>query len=201
MPSQHDDSMKQLIERAQNGDAEAVSELYRSHVDRIYRYVAYRVPTHEAEDITAEVFMAMVSDLPKYIYVGIPFEAWLYSIARTRVADFHRKRRQNVEEIDEHIADDTIQPEEQVVQHEDYHEVKTALSKLSESEQELLILRFVEHMSHDAVAEILGKSVAAVRTMQHRALVKLAQIFDQEGKEYYYLRGNDSPRPESDTAD
>ena len=131
MPSRQDDHIKLVIERAQAGDSQAVTELYQTHVDRIFRYVAYRVPDSEAEDITADVFMTMVSDLSKYTYTGIPFEAWLYSIARARVADFHRKRRRDVEEVDEQIADGTMQPEEQMEQRQEYAEIKAALSQLS----------------------------------------------------------------------
>lgn len=199
MPSEYDDPIKQLIERAKAGDAQAVTELYEANIDRIYRYVAYRVPRHEAEDITADVFMVMVADLHKYNYIGIPFEAWLYSIARTRVADFHRKHK-DVEEINEYLMDDDIPPEEYIVKHESNNEIKEALSKLNESEQELLILRFVERMRHDQVAEIMGKSLAAVRTMQHRALVKLAQIFDMDDKEYHYFRPRKSPTVDFDNS-
>jgi RNA polymerase sigma-70 factor, ECF subfamily len=196
-----DEYLKQLIARAQSGDAEAVTELYQTHVDRIYRYVAYRVPNTEYEDITADVFTTMVKDLKKFIYTGAPFEAWLYSIARARIADFHRKRRQDVEEIDEQVADQTMQPEERMVQSQEYETIKGELSQLSESEQEVLILRFVERLSHERVAEIMGKSLAAVRTMQHRALTKLAQRLQAKGKEYHYLRGEIPPESETDETD
>ena len=201
MPSRQDDHIKFVIERAQAGDSQAVTELYQTHVDRIFRYIAYRVPDSEAEDITADVFMTMVSDLSKYTYTGVPFEAWLYSIARARVADFHRKRRQDIAEVDEQIADGAMQPEEQMEQRQEYTEIKTALSQLSAEEQELLILRFVERLGHEKVAEVMGKSHAAVRTMQHRALTKLAAILEADGKVYHYLRGQKRPKPAADEND
>ena len=201
MALQADEYLKQLIARAQSGNAEAVTELYQTHIDRIYRYVAYRVPDTEAEDITSDVFTTMVTDLAKYIYTGAPFESWLYSIARARIADYHRKRRQNVEEIDEQIADQTLQPEERMVQSQEYETIKNALSQLTPAEQEILILRFVERLGHDKVAEIMGKSLAAVRTMQHRALTKLAQRLQAKGKEYHYLRGETPPESDTDEND
>lgn len=201
MALQADEYLKQLIAHAQSGNAEAVTELYQTHVDRIYRYVAYRVPDTEAEDITSDVFTTMVTDLGKYIYTGAPFESWLYSIARARIADFHRKRRQDVEEINEQIADQTLQPEERMVQTQEYETIKNALGQLSAAEQEILILRFVERLGHDKVAEITGKSLAAVRTMQHRALTKLAQLLQAKGKEYHYLRGEIPPESETDESD
>ena len=78
-----------LIERAQQGDPEAVAGLYRQHVQAIARYIAYRVPEAQVvEDLTAEVFLRMVEGLPGYRWTGAPFEAWLYRIAAARVADY-----------------------------------------------------------------------------------------------------------------
>ena len=81
-------SIEALIRRAQRGDSTAVTELYEMHVEQIYRYVAYRVPDNEAEDITSDVFINMVESLPSFTYTGAPFEAWLYRIASARIADF-----------------------------------------------------------------------------------------------------------------
>ena len=77
------------IERARQGDAGAVSALYRAFSPAIYRYIVYRVPTEaDAEDLTGEVFLKMVEALPAYEPTGAPFEAWFYRIAAARVADF-----------------------------------------------------------------------------------------------------------------
>lgn len=181
---------EKLIKRAKRGDKTAISALYEQHIDKIFRYVAYRVPDNDADDITAEVFVKMVEGLPKFTYTGAPFEAWLYSIASARVADFHRKRgRRQLDEINDSLSDDSPLPEERMLEKQEHKRLREALRQLSADDQKLLILRFVERKSHEEVAEIMGKNSAAIRTAQHRALKKLAQLLDAEGKERHYLRG------------
>ncbi|MGJ3237966.1 MAG: sigma-70 family RNA polymerase sigma factor [Anaerolineae bacterium] len=181
---------EQLIERAKLGDKIAISTLYENHVDQIYRYIAYRVPETDAEDLTAEVFVRMVESLPRFTYTGAPFEAWLYRIAAARVADYYRKRnRQPQNELDETMSDDTPLPEEKLLAQQEQGQLRAALRLLSDEDQHILILRFVERKSHEEVAEIMGKNSAAIRTAQHRALKKLATHLNADGKERHYLRG------------
>ena len=85
-----------LIEAAQL-DPNAFKELYRKYLDRIYRYICFRVPTPEdAADLTQQVFMQAFNSLPKYRNRGLPFSAWLFRIARNAVFDTSRKRRPNI---------------------------------------------------------------------------------------------------------
>ncbi|MGB7339426.1 MAG: sigma-70 family RNA polymerase sigma factor [Phototrophicaceae bacterium] len=187
-------SEEQLISRAKLGDKEAISALYERHVDQIYRYIAYRTPESDAEDLTAEVFVRMVESLPSFVYTGAPFEAWLYRIASARVADFHRKKgRRQISSIDDDFSDDDPLPEDKMQQKQEHRELREALSNLSDDDQQILILRFVERKSHEEVAEIMGRNSAAIRTAQHRALKKLATHLDAKGKERHYLRGRPSP--------
>lgn len=189
---------EQLIERAKRGDKTAITELYEFHVEKIYRYVAYRVPNTDAEDVTADVFVRMVEGLKKYTYTGAPFEAWLYSIASARVADYHRKnKRQISEEIDESFRDDQTLPEMKLLRIQEQEKIRNVLQELSPEEQQLLILRFVERKSHKEVADIIGKNEAAIRTMQHRALKRLAQLMGANEKTRHYLRGEKEPEDES----
>jgi RNA polymerase sigma-70 factor (ECF subfamily) len=81
-----------LIERAKRGDRAAVSELYRRHVDAIYRYIHLRVGDPVlAEDLTAEVFLKMLEGIKGCRYTGAPFVAWLYRIAHARTVDHWRR--------------------------------------------------------------------------------------------------------------
>ena len=100
-------TIEQTIQRARQGDEKAIAALYEMHADVIYRYILYRVPTsHDAEDLTAEVFLRMVEGLPKYKITGAPFESWLYRIASARIADFYRRnKRQQETMLDERISD------------------------------------------------------------------------------------------------
>jgi RNA polymerase sigma-70 factor, ECF subfamily len=180
-----------LIRRAKAGDADAMSTLYETYVQAIYRYVFYRVPTAaDAEDITAEVFLKVVEGLATYQITDVPFEAWLYRIAAARIADFHRRRRVRPQAaLSETMVDDTLLPEEQVQKEQEFELIRQMLQHFNDEEQTLLLLRFVERKSHQEVAIILGRSVGAVKTAQYRILMQLASLFGQE-KVRHYLRGN-----------
>lgn len=186
-------AMRQTIQQAQRGDEEAISTLYQLYADKIYRYIAYRVGSEaDAEDLTADVFIRMVEGLPKYQYTGAPFDAWLHRIAAARVADHHRRqsRRPHVE-LSDGLPSGGPAPEELVMESQEMTELREALMMLSEDDQNVLLLRFVERKSHQEVADIVGKSVTAVKSIQHRALVRLAGLLGSEEKARYYLRGND----------
>lgn len=184
-------TLDSLIQQARQGNAAAVSALYREFSPAIYRYVAYRVPTEaDAEDLTAEVFLKMVEALPAYQPTGAPFEAWLYRIAAARVADFHRRvNRREVTALSDTLADDAPAPEEQLQQLGEHATLRDALAQLSDEHQLILLLRFVENKSHREVAQVLGKSESAVKTAQYRALTRLTELLGRADKARHYLRG------------
>jgi RNA polymerase sigma-70 factor, ECF subfamily len=185
--------IQKLILQAQRGDSDAVSTIYQTYIDRIYRYIVYRVGSEsDAEDLTAEVFVNMVEGLSRYKDTGAPFESWLYRIASARVADFYRKReKQPLAELPENMVDSELLPEEQMLEQQEISELQKALGQLKEDEQQVLILRFVERKSHRVVAEILDKQVSAIKNIQYRALTKLSTLLGSEKKPRHYLRGDD----------
>jgi RNA polymerase sigma-70 factor, ECF subfamily len=180
-----------LIRRAQQGDEEAVADLYRRHVPSITRYIGYRVSDEMLiEDLTAEVFLRMVEGLPDYVITGAPFEAWLYRIAAARIADYYRQRdRHPVEALTEVISSGQTPLEITLQEREELEDLRAALFKLSEDHQTILILRFVERLTHEEVSQIIGKSERAVATAQHRALHKLAELMGTTKQDRHYIRG------------
>jgi RNA polymerase sigma-70 factor (ECF subfamily) len=185
--------IEQVIRRAKKGDAQAITMLYQTYADAIYRYIYYRVPNDtDAEDLTAEVFLRMVEGLPGYQLTGAPFESWLYRIAAARIADFYRRaHRQPQGELSDNLSDHLPQPEEQLQERQEREHLRQVLRRFTTEEQTILLLRFVERKSHREVATIMGKTVSAVKSAQHRALVQLAALLGSEEKVRHYLRGDD----------
>jgi RNA polymerase sigma-70 factor (ECF subfamily) len=181
----------QLVKRAQQGDREAVGQLYQAFSPAIYRYIIYRVRNSaDAEDLTADVFIRMVQGLSSFQLTEAPFAAWLYRIAASRIADFYRENGRRFEsELSDRLPDDFTPPEDHVVQQQSFERVRAALAQLSEEQQTILILRFVERRSHEDVAALLGKSITAVKSAQHRALIRLTEFLGGEQKSRHYLRG------------
>ncbi|MBI5667861.1 MAG: sigma-70 family RNA polymerase sigma factor [Chloroflexi bacterium] len=184
-------SLERTIRKAQSGDEQAIASLYQGYAQKIYRYIAYRVPPEDAEDLTGEVFVKMVEGLPTYRITEVPFEAWLYRIAAARIADYYRRKKRRVEvELDEQTPEAEAQPEEQLLEQQEIEALREALQQLTPEQQSILILRFVERKSHEEVAAMLQRSVSAVKTIQHRALTHLAQALGTRKESRHYLRGS-----------
>lgn len=174
-----DTSEGELVRRAQQRDAEAITELYRLYSPRIYRYCLFQVLDDvAAEDITEEVFLNMVESLPRYVDRGIPFSAWLYRLAHDRVVDYHRREaRRPTDGLTDDLEDGTPDPEDQVVRRLDISHLRQAMSQLSEEDRMVLHLRFVEGQSVEDTARQMRKSIGATKVFQHRALRRLAQLW------------------------
>lgn len=184
--------VNELVARAKRGDRSAVSSLYQVYAQAIFRYVVCRVPTSaDAEDLTSAVFVSMVKGLPTYQVTGAPFEAWLYRIAASRIADYYRKAsRSQPGELSETLFDPSPLPEEQILHNQMLDHLRQALRQLPEDHQTILILRFVERKSHEEVALLLDKTVSAVKSAQYRALKRLTELLGTDHKVRHYLRGN-----------
>jgi RNA polymerase sigma-70 factor (ECF subfamily) len=175
-PKQRDEA--RLIERAQKGDKAALAELYRGHVEMVYRYVYARVgDAAVAEDLTAQVFLKAVEGLPNYELSGRPFAAWLYRIAYARTVDHWRQQQRRREVVlDERLQAAGPQPGDRLVLEAEWHTALDLLAQLTDDQQDVLILRFIGEMSLSEVADTLGKTVGAVKAAQHRALAALARL-------------------------
>jgi RNA polymerase sigma-70 factor (ECF subfamily) len=176
----HDESL--LIERAKRYDRKAISELYKRHVQSIYRYIYYRVgDVNVTEDLTADVFLKALEGLEGFTYRGIPFSAWLYRIAHARVMDYFRQHaRRELLPLDERLVA-TGKDLQATVEAQLYHEeLQSAIAQLTTDQQQVIILKFVEGLSNAEVARILGKSEGAVKSLQHRALNSLQRIMRRE---------------------
>src|SRR5437588_12660453 len=87
----------ELAERASMHDQEAFAELYNSYVDKIYKYVYYKVgDATDAEDLCEQVFMKAWEAIGRYRWCGYPFSSWLYKLAHNVVVDHYRTRRETL---------------------------------------------------------------------------------------------------------
>jgi len=169
-----------LVERAIGGDKRAFGLLYERHLDAIYRYVFFRVGSPaDAEDLTEDVFVSAWESLSGF-QSSAPgaFLSWLYRIAHNRVVDFYRKRRPQSLTSERLALEETGLPavEETAFLNHVTARLTQAVLQLDDTEQQVIILRFIEGLSHMEVAKIIGKSEGASRVIQHRALLNLKAL-------------------------
>ncbi|MDP9237975.1 MAG: sigma-70 family RNA polymerase sigma factor [Chloroflexota bacterium] len=164
-----------LVLRAIEKDQEAFGELYDRHVVRVYRHIFYMVGNAtEAEDLTAHAFMRAWEAIPRYQVRGAPFVSWLLRIAHNLGVSHLRSKRESTE-LHDGIVDSKAyrDPEAAYERSAEEELVREAILKLRPEQRQVIVLRFIEDLEYSEVAEIMGKTVAAVRVIQHRALTAL----------------------------
>lgn len=172
-----------LIEHAKS-DQDAFGQLYERYSQRIYQYIFYRTSSDaDAEDLTAKVFMRAWQHMPNYDDRGVPFSAWLYRIAHNLVANWHRDRsRRKIISLDDLSRWQVNEngPEAAMLLAEDRAALLRVVRRLPSDRQELLALKFVEHLSNAEIGAVMGRSEGAIKSLYHRTLLALREELQQE---------------------
>ncbi|MGI6740485.1 MAG: RNA polymerase sigma factor [Brevefilum sp.] len=161
------------IIKAARQDPKAFGELYRLYVEQVFRYLFSKIGNlHEAEDVTAQTFLAAFESFDKFRQDG-HFASWLFGIARNKAMD-HFRRRDNLSSMDESseipVEDNTLS---KVIQTEQEQALSKLIQALTEKERELLRLRFLAEMSFPEIARFLHRNEEAVKKRTYRLLARL----------------------------
>lgn len=171
-----------ISEAAAAGDAAAFGQLYDLYLDRVYRYVYYRLGNRQdAEDVTEQVFLRALQAINRFRHHDSPFIAWLLGIARNAVIDHLRARKAN-QPLSEALMDKDRHGDPALMAdlrctHE---QLRQAILGLKPDYRDVIVLRFVEQLDHAQTAAALDKSEGAARVLQHRALAALREALAKE---------------------
>jgi len=151
--------------RAQAGDRDAIRFLYLRYKDNVYGYVLSFVrDQHEAEDITQQVFLKLISVIPKYRAREVPFTSWLLRVARNVALDHIRRRRSLLcEEVYDathetgHLGDDCRRG------------LEHALGSLSDEQRNVIVLRHLVGLTPGEIANRMGRTESSIHGLHHRA--------------------------------
>jgi RNA polymerase sigma-70 factor, ECF subfamily len=176
-----DEHEARLIRHAQASDPDAVAELYRQYAPVIFRYFYARLGERPvAEDLTGAVFVRVLEGLPHYEDRGRPFPAWLFRIAHDRLVDYYRRQSlRRTEALPEGLFDSGAGPEAAAFEQLEQQRLNRLLRMLTEEQQQVIQLRFIEGFDLAETAAMLGKTVGAIKAMQHRALSTLASQWEK----------------------
>jgi RNA polymerase sigma-70 factor (ECF subfamily) len=173
-----DEAKERLQVQAAQKDPARFAELYESHFERVYAFIARRVRDRAvAEDLTSDVFHKALSNLPRFDWRGVPFAAWLYRIAANVVADqWKRGARETVEDPPEGSAEANYEGIEHRAQ------LFRLVGQLPTEQRRVVVMRFAEEKSIRDIAQEIGRTEGAVKQLQFRALEKLrSQMGGQDG--------------------
>jgi RNA polymerase sigma-70 factor (ECF subfamily) len=186
-------AQRQRGEKAE-GILTSIASLHERYLQAVLTYVSRHVPDKsEAEDITAEVFAAAVTALPGYRGAGGHY-AWLVGIARRKIVDADRRHRHRRELLHTELSDEErealsllLDPDighlpEEAVQHEEARQMMQKLiADLPEPQREVLLLQVVDDLPIREIAQVIGRSEAAVNSLLQRARAAILR----HGREYF----------------
>ncbi len=173
----------QWVELAIQGDADSFARLYDSYIDRLYRFIYFRVGNEQmAEDLSSQVFLKAWENLGRYETRGLSFGAWLFRIARNLVIDHYRTKKEHEPLEEDGLAgsDPALMVDGSLDAQFEAEWLRSAMRQLTDDQRTVLALKFIEGLSTAEIAAIMGKRQGAVRALQLRGLQALAEIIEAQ---------------------
>lgn len=153
---------------------------YEAFKDRIYTYFWYRTGFQRevAEDCAQEVFLKAFRAFSSFDQRRA-FSPWIFRIAHNHLVNYYRAARPSVplDEVIESI-EVSVTMGAAIASQIEWERVLRGIHQLSEHDRDLLLLRYVDQMSHEEIAEVVGKRPGAVRVAVHRATQKLRGMLE-----------------------
>ncbi|MDX9779312.1 MAG: RNA polymerase sigma factor [Patescibacteria group bacterium] len=179
---------KQLLQQLKHKDKEAFIKVYDEYVQDLYRFIYFKVGREaEAQDLTSLVFLKAWQHIQNNsLSDSKTLRALVYKIARHAIIDHYRESSSKLEVS----LDDEQNPIEIVDESQDLSEdldrknnlalLREQLPLLKEEYREVIVLRFVNDLSLEEIADVTGKSRGNVRVILHRALAALKEMVEKE---------------------
>jgi RNA polymerase sigma-70 factor (ECF subfamily) len=179
-----------LVQRAARGDQAALTILYQRYVDHVFAYVQLRVQDEAlAEDLTQDVFVSAFGALPRFRWQG-SLAPWLLRCAHNRVANHWRRAGRRPELVSLTHEEDgeeragllALDPDvaDTVAARLTTDQLLAVVGRLTELQQQVVALRFGAGLSLNETAEVMDRSVNAVKNLQHHAVAALRRHLQAE---------------------
>lgn len=169
---------EELARLAQNGRQDAFIQLYERYFQAVLARVRFRVPESDAEDVTQEIFIAVLRSLEKFKGQS-KFSTWLWSVTNNKIVDYYRANRSRKYEQDEYEEamkhKSVSRTAEDETSREELAAVRDALQTLPQRYQEVIFMRFVDDMPFKDIALQTGQSLEAVKSLFRRSVSALGK--------------------------
>lgn len=169
---------QEIIDQCKEGNKKAQFQLYKLYYKAMFS-VSLRIvnDTMEAEDVMQEAFLKAFSKIESY-KGEVSFGAWLKRIVVNRSLDYLKKRKVQLEEINERTTEmpDFQMPTQEI----DVNKLKAAIQRLPDGYRIVLSLYLIEGYDHEEISQITGISNSASRTQLLRAKNKLREFLKEE---------------------
>jgi RNA polymerase sigma-70 factor (ECF subfamily) len=169
-----------LVCEARNGDRQGQRRLYDACRERVYRLAYRMVGREDAPDVTQQAFLQVFQSISRFAGQS-RFETWLFRIVLNECYQLRRRRSRRPAYS---LCDDIMDAEPGQERAADASEMlERALSKLQPDLRSIFLLREIEHLGYDAIAETLGIPAGTVASRLNRARRELQGILIDLGWE------------------
>jgi RNA polymerase sigma factor (sigma-70 family) len=176
------DGFPEVLAQARDGSPPACQWLYESVAGRVAGYLRLH-GAHEPEDLTSEVFLRVFDHLRDFEGEEAGFRSWVFTIAHRLLIDDHRRqsRRPKTVELSRPMTDRVSggNTEADAMHAIEQNHISEVLADLAPEQREVLTLRVVGDLTVEQVAEVLGKSRGAVKSLQHRGIAALRRRLEE----------------------
>jgi RNA polymerase sigma-70 factor (ECF subfamily) len=179
-------SDEDLARSAQAGTQDAFVLLYERYFANVFARVRFKVPESDVEDVTQEIFIAMLKSLGSFRGRS-KFSSWLWTITNRKIADYYRSRKVGLTEQDDYeelvtrnLSNHTANVDSQA---DDLATVQYALLELPKNYQDILLMRFVDEMPFNEIALQNGQSLEATKSLFRRSMTALAKKLEGDGND------------------
>lgn len=167
-------SDEKLMLLTKNGNMAAFELIVKRWEKRIMQYILRQLRNlHDSEDTTQEVFISVFKASSQFNTKSI-FKGWIYKIALNACINRVRRRRKTQQMQDEAVVE--ASPEDRLIQDEQSRAISAIISKLPEVQRSCIILHRFEGFSYSEISDILGISMASVKSNIHRAYEVLKDL-------------------------
>jgi RNA polymerase sigma-70 factor, ECF subfamily len=167
-----------LIQQFRDGRKEAFDMLYQRYLPSVYKRVRYVVPEGDIEDVTQEVFIAVLKSLPSF-RGDSQFGTWLRTLTNHKIAEFYRKRNRKQEPLLASLSEASGRTEGNTsAMMEERIFIQRALQKLPGNYREVILLRFAEDLQFNEIAELMDQNLEATKSLFRRAISALRNHLD-----------------------
>ena len=181
---------KKALSRLKSQDKEAFIEAYDENVDDIHRFVYFKIGSkEEANDLTSMIFLKTWNHIQtNSLEDSKTLRALLYKIARNTIIDYYRETSNKItaslddEDNKIDVIDEKIDPQTRIDQEADLERIKSKLPLLKEEYREVIIMRFINDLTLEEIADISGKKIGNIRVLIHRALSALKTLVEADNK-------------------
>jgi RNA polymerase sigma-70 factor (ECF subfamily) len=175
----------ELVKRCLAGDNSAWEALLHNHTRKLYN-LCYRFTGRpsEAEDLTQEVFIKIFQTLKTFDAAQGAFETWLARVARNHLVDHYRRTKKD--RVTSSLEDEasgleekpspTVEPVARVESRERKELLQQALDRLSPDLREAVVLRDLQDLDYDEIAQVLGVPEGTVKSRINRGRLELARV-------------------------